>query len=86
MCVIALYGSSVGEETSMHKDPADTFDATRGWRVGGVAFAVLGLMARAPKLSDARSEFETPPVLKASDLAPTELLKGPRFVRATRNS
>jgi hypothetical protein len=49
------------------------------WRKGSLSFAVLGLITGATGPSLADSGFETPPVLRASDLAPAELLKGPRF-------
>jgi hypothetical protein len=52
---------------------------TRGWRSAAISFAVFGLVAGATKTGKAASGFERPPVLKASDLAPPELLKGPRF-------
>jgi hypothetical protein len=43
------------------------------------SLAVLVLVPAATRPSMAASGFETPPVLQASDLAPAELLKGPRF-------
>jgi hypothetical protein len=53
--------------------------ATRGRRFRALSFAVLGLIVGATKPAMASSGFEVPPMLKASDLAPAELLKGPRF-------
>jgi hypothetical protein len=47
--------------------------------MGALSFAVLALIVGATKPARAGSAFEVPPVLKASDLASTELLKGPRF-------
>jgi hypothetical protein len=44
-----------------------------------ISLAVLGLIIGTTKLCVAASGFEKPPILKASDLAPAELLKGPRF-------
>jgi len=41
--------------------------------------SMLEVVAGATRTARAASSFETPPVLKASDLAPAELLKGPRF-------
>jgi hypothetical protein len=48
-------------------------------RLRALSFVVLALIAGATKPAVAASGVEVPPVLKASDLAPTELLKGPRF-------
>src|SRR5262249_40561781 len=53
--------------------------ATRGMRMGALSFAALALVAGATQPARAASGFEAPPVLKASDLAPAQLLKGPRF-------
>jgi hypothetical protein len=47
--------------------------------VGTFLVVMLGLIAGSAKPGKAASGFETPPVLKASDLAPAALLKGPRF-------
>ena len=54
--------------------------ATLGLSFPGLSFAVLALIAAGATVpARAASGFEVPPVLKASDLAPPELLKGPRF-------
>ena len=44
-----------------------------------LSVTALGLVVAATNPSIAASGFETPPVLQASDLAPRELLWGPRF-------
>ena len=49
------------------------------WRVKFVAVVVLTLGVGFAAVARGESGFEEPPVLKASDLAPPAMLKGPRF-------
>jgi hypothetical protein len=53
---------------------------SRGWRIGALAVAALALLAGQTTPGTAASGYETPPVLKAADLAASpDLLQGPRF-------
>jgi hypothetical protein len=47
------------------------------WRA--LLASALVVLLVSPSLVQAQAGFENPPVLKASDLAPAVLLKGPRF-------
>jgi hypothetical protein len=53
--------------------------ATHRWRLASLSAVVLSLIGRAAKPGTAASGFEAPPVLQAADLAPADLLQGPRF-------
>jgi hypothetical protein len=53
---------------------------SRRWRLGTLSAVALALVAGATKPGTAAPDYETPPVLRAADLAASpDLLQGPRF-------